>query len=610
MIDQLSKSTLSQYLDWQTVWNVVRRNLLLIILTSLVTIFALSSEDFVDSNNILFILMRLAPLGIVVAGQTLVIITGGIDLSVGSVAAFTSIVAAKLMIGDNGILLPPALALTVALLVAASIGWGHGWLITRKGLSPFIVTFGSLSLINGLALVYSRGAPVPIPHGLFTWVWRLEPSPRFVPIMLLLFVFATTSYVLRNTKLGRYIFAIGGNETVARMSGVRVEYYKTQVYVLSSVLAGLAGILLMMRIESGVYTLGEDYALTSVAAVIIGGASLRGGTGGVWGSLVGVLLLTLVDTGLSTLDISSLWNSTVIGGLILLAALADVERRKAKETTPVVRVEQPKQSDTYFGQLVNNLRLTTTQHLACEHIRVYVIDRETGNLMEQDVVKDECIIIDDPKHIAKRVVESRQPIWIDGLHQEGTIYHPIKPSLQSAIAVPIVDTERIVGVLELQSPYENVFNDTTAKQLSGITQQVAQPIEDAWLLDSGWFLRHTREAFRHLWDEVYLSKCPLADWLYNYDERLANLHLAARGNEIQKMLLDAIETLQEKKSRDSGYATRYYEALSKTYVENLPIEEITKKLSISRRQYFYDLKNALETIVHQIVSHKESKTSV
>ncbi len=615
MIDHFIELILSRYTDHAPqmgaqlrtqVGMLFRRNLLVIIFALLVAFFSFSSDYFATPDNFLFILMRMAPLGIVVAGQTLVIITGGMDLSVGSVAALTSIIAAKLMMSDSGITLPPVLAVTVALMVAAAIGWGHGWLITRKGLSPFIVTFSSLSLIKGLALVTSKGAPIPIPHGLFTWVWRLKPSSRFVPILILLLVFAATSYILRNTKLGRYIFAIGGNETVARMSGVRVDYYKTQVYVISSFLAGLSGILLMTRIESGVYTLGESYALISIAAVIIGGASLRGGSGSVWGSLLGVLLLTLVDTGLGVLNISSLWSSTVIGGLILLAALADVERRKAQETASLTRVEPANQNDTYFSQVVNSLRVTIKEQLACEHIRLYVVDRGTGNLIEQNVAPNASLIIDQPDHIARRVELARQPVWISDPGQEDGVYHPIKPDLQSAIAVPVIHRERVVGILELQSPYNNVFNETTAARLLEITPEIARPMEDAWLLDSGWFLRYTREAFRHLWDEVYLSKCPLSDWMCDYDKRMVTMQPTVRGRAIQKFLLRAVEAICEKKTGDLTYSKRRYHVIYETYAENLPVEEIIKKLGISRRQYFYDLKEALELVVHLIVNQEVS----
>jgi len=584
--------------------NVLRSHILLLIFAILIILFSMLSEHFSSTNNLLLLLMRTAPLGIVVVGQTIVIITGGIDLSVGSVAGFTSIVAAKLMLEDGNIRLPPLMAIFVALLVAAAIGGVHGWLITRRELSPFIVTLSSMSLIKGLALVYSNAAPIPVPHGLFSWMWSIGKAPRPIPIFLMFAVFALLWYSLRNTKLGRYAFAIGSNETVARMSGVNVDRYKIQVYVLSSFLAGLSGLLLMTRLETGAYTNGENFALVSIAAVVIGGASLRGGSGSAWGSLLGVLLLTMVDTGLGLLNVSSLWSSAVIGGLILIAALADVERRKAREAVTAVRVEQPTSGSTYIAQLLGNLRLVVKQRLACDNIRLYIVDRETGDIIELGIAPDDRTIINHPKHLAKQVEHKRSPIYINAIDQEETmVIKPIKPELQSAIAVPITHADRVIAILELQSPYNSVFNMTTAARLSELVQQFAPSLEDAWLLDSGWFLRHTREAFRHLWEEAYLGKCSLANWIYASDNT-SDLHPAVRGRQVQQMLLSAIEMVREKESGDRTRARRHYQVLYLTYVEGLSVEEITEKLSISRRQYFYDLKNALEVAVHLIINRE------
>jgi ribose/xylose/arabinose/galactoside ABC-type transport system permease subunit len=585
---------------------MIRTYILVIIFVILVVIFSLSSPHFTSKNNILLILLRTAPLGIVVAGQTLVIVTGGIDLSVGSVAGLASIIAAKLMLGDNGPGLPPVVALGVALGAAVTIGWAQGWLIARKDLSPFIVTFSTLSLIKGLALVYSNSAPIPISHGQFSWMWRVTPSPRPVPILVMILVFAAVAYILRNTKLGRYAFAIGSNETVARMSGVNVASYKTRVYMVSSFLAGLAGILLLTRIESGSYTNGETYPLVSIAAAVIGGASLKGGVGSAWGSLLGVLMLTMVDTGLSVLNISPLWSTVVIGALILLAALADVERRKAQEIVPPIRTENPTGDVSYFLQTFNSLQRAIKQNLACEHVRLYMIDRETGDLIQYDPGNDERAIVSQEAHLARQVMDTRSPQWLGHIGQDnGMIVTPIKPEMQSVIGVPIGQTNRVIGVLELQSPYGDVFNATTAAKLADITRPAAASLEDAWLLDSGWLLRHTREALRHLWDEVYLSKSPLAAWLYAWVE----IPPAARGKALQDVLLNAIECVGEKEGGEPSRLRRRYMILQQTYVEGLLVEEITERLSISRRQYFYNLKEVLEEVVHLILEHRRQTLS-
>ncbi|MBN2469864.1 MAG: GAF domain-containing protein [Anaerolineae bacterium] len=576
---------------------------LLIVLFALVLFFSVfSNNHFASPENFLLIMMRTAPLAIIVAGQSLVVITGGIDLSVGSVAALTSIIAATLISAQPDFILAPHLAIIAALLVATAIGWGHGWLITHGGLSPFIVTFGSMSLIKGLALVYSNASPITIPHGIFTWMWRLDGALLPFPILLLVLVFVGMSYVLHNTKLGRYAYVIGSNETVAQMSGVKVSRYKTQVYALSGLLAGLSGILLMTRIESGAYTIGESYALTSLAAVVIGGISLQGGSGGVWGALLGVLLLTTINNGLSTLSVSPLWTTSVTGGLILVAAFVDVKRRKHAEGTPIAHSgHQQAKAGSYLFQMYTYLKQAVAERLACENFRLYVVDQETGDLIQQGDTPTDQTIIDQQGHLAAYVKRTQAPLWIDDRSQEEMLaFEPIKPQLLSAIAIPITHIDRVVGVLEVQSPYTGVFNTNTAQQLIDLTREIASPIENAWLLDSGWLLRHTRDALRHLWDEVYLGKCPLALWLYPPH----NVPSLVRGGELQRFLLDVIDTVRDKEAEDHARERRQFQVLHLTYIEGLPIETVTEQLSISRRQYFYDQKDALETLVHAIINHQ------
>jgi hypothetical protein len=175
--------------------------------------------------------------------------------------------------------------------------------------------------------------------------------------------------------------------------------------------------------------------------------------------------------------------------------------------------------------------------------------------------------------------------------------------MQSVIAVPIEQTNRVIGVLELQSPYGDVFSATTAAKLADITRQAAAPLEDAWLLDNGWLLRHTREALRHLWDEVYLSKSALAAWMYT-SNGWTEMPPAARGKALQDVLLNAIECVGEKEGGEQSRSRRRYMILQQTYIEGLMVEEITEKLSISRRQYFYNLKEALEEVVHLILESR------
>ncbi|MBI5930805.1 MAG: GAF domain-containing protein [Chloroflexi bacterium] len=576
-----------------------RQQTLLVVFLALVIFFSLLTEHFAAPNNILLILLGTAPLAIIVAGQTLVIITGGIDLSVGSVAALTSILAAKMMSEAGRVSFPPLLAIGVALVAATFIGSIHGWLIAKKELSPFIVTFASMSFIKGLALVISNGSPISIPHGQFSWMWHIGSDARPAPIFLMIGIFVSFAYILRNTKLGRYAYAIGGNETVALMSGVQVNFYKIQVYSLNALMAGLAGILLMTRIESGVYTIGENYALTSIAAVVIGGTRLRGGKGSIWGSLVGALLLTSVEVGLSLLNVSSLWNATVIGGLILVAALLDVERRKLRDLLPASRIERPIKSETDLFQVFNRMKQLITQQMPCEHVRLYMTDWDTGDLIQQNLDSNQHTIIDQPTHLAKQVGDTRTPLWVDDLlHEPNMLVEPMRIGLQSAIAVPIIHANRLVGVLELQGSYPKMFSPMTARLLTEVTEPVTPALQEAWLLETGWFQRHIRDALRHLWDEIYLSKCDLANWAYAVESN--GLPNKMRGQDLQQILLQAVEAMGQK---DHSRDQRRYQILYQTYIQGLTVDEITDKLSISRRQYFYDLKEALEAVTHLVINH-------
>ena len=582
----------------------LRQNALLVTFMFLFVIFALSSEYFVTTNSLFIILTQLTPLGIAVIGQTLVIITGGIDLSVGSVAALTSVIAAQLMLEKGGPGLHPLLAAVLALAVATTIGWVQGWLIARQGLPSFVVTFGSASLIKGLALVSSNAAPIPIPGDVTQSIWRAEPLPAPLPILLFLSIALLVSYMLRNTRLGRYAFAMGSNETVSRMSGIRVDFYKIQIYMISSLLAGIAGLLLMTRISSGVYTIGEDYGLLSVAAAVIGGTSLRGGIGNIRGPLLGALIIIMIKTSLGLFSISPLWSTAIIGAFIIVAALADRIRQRSQEEIPRTRVSSFQSEASYFAQLRMKLAAMVTEQTACENMRLYMLDQQTNDLIELDLNSDDRSIIDQPNHLAHYIEETHAPYWTHNRNDNhDLLITPIRPELdfRSVIGIPILADQRFIGVLELQSPYENVFNKTTAEQLLHITRQMVQPLENAWLLDSGWLVRHTRDALRHLGDEVYLSKCALAGWIYSISNTTPT-PIAMRGQRLNRLLLKLIDMIHEKEAQTNSGSKNRYEILHYTYVRGLSTDEAIAQLHVSRRQYFYDLKDALEAVVHLLIN--------
>jgi ribose transport system permease protein len=582
----------------------LRQNALLVTFVILFVIFSLSSKYFATANSLFIILTQLTPLGVVVIGQTLVIITGGIDLSVGSVAALTSVIAASLMSHTGGSNFSPLVAAAIALVIATGIGWIQGWLIARQRLSSFVVTFGSLSLIKGLALVSSNAAPMPISGTVAQAVWRAEPLPAPIPILVFVSIAAAVSYMLRNTKLGRYAFAIGSNETVTRMSGVRVDYYKIQIYMISSLLAGVAGLLLMTRISSGAYTIGEDYGLLSVAAAVVGGTSLQGGVGNIRGPLLGALIIVMIDTSLGLFNISPLWSTAIIGAFILVATLADRIQQRSQEEVPRTRVSTVQGEISYFAQMHMKMVSVVAQETACEHIRLYMVDRQTNDLIEHHLNTDDRTIIDQPDHLALHVAKTRGAHWINAWNDNnGLIVIPIHPQFdcRSVIAVPILTNQRLVGVLELQSQHEHVFSRDTADQLLKISEQLAQPLENAWLLDSGWLVRHTRDAFRHLGDEVYLSKCALAGWIYSLPT-IPPSPIAMRGAQLNALLLKLIDMIQEKETQSKYGGKDRYQILHHTYVLGLSTDEVVAEMHVSRRQYFYDLKDAIEAVVHLLVN--------
>ncbi len=292
----------------------------LLILVALWIILMILSEPFRNPATWGLLALEVAAIGIVAAGQTFVILTGGIDLSVEAMVSFAGVLAAILIAGTSvagGQIaegMPSLVAIAVALLAGAGIGMFQGMLITLFRMNPLIVTLGFRSMLLGVALV-------------ITSVIRIGTFPLPVPFLIALVVYFASWFVLKHTKFGRYTYAIGGNEMAARLSGIRVDLVKATIYGISGFLAAISGILVMGRLQSGAYQNGTNMTLASVAAVVIGGTSLSGGIGGIWGTLIGVAIIRIVDAGLVYLDVPSTAKEIVIGAIIVLAVLLDVVRR-------------------------------------------------------------------------------------------------------------------------------------------------------------------------------------------------------------------------------------------------------------------------------------------
>ncbi|MBN1995896.1 MAG: GAF domain-containing protein [Anaerolineae bacterium] len=568
----------------------------------LLFILSLLSPHFRQLNNFMLILQEASFVGIVAAGQTLVILTGGIDLSVGSIVALTGIVAALLMTGAGPVpALPPYLAIAFALGVGALIGLGHGWLIAKRNMPPFIVTLVSLGILRGIALVITEGRTIHSLPDEFKWLSDASIGGIPMPGLIMLATFLILGYVLRNTKMGRYTYAIGGNETSARLSGVPVDRYKIYTYMLSGFLSALVGIILIARLDGAVYTHGEEYGLNSAAAVIIGGTSLSGGIGGVWGSLIGVLIMAVVQNGLVMLNIAYQWHGIVIGLIILLAVFFDMERRQARQSMSKVRTAgQTIAESTYLEGMVTQIIQLIESRFGSPYVRICLIDPKIDELVE---CRADGQAVVQTKSIAHRVKTMRRPVIVDDLsHRDGREIVPLEVHVQSAVAIPLISNEQMIGVLEVQSLVAHAFGPEAVKRLLELTQEIIAPLRDAWLLECGWLAEQTRNVLRHLWDDVYLGRSPLAEWAFPGLDLAPEGGPAARGGRLRQLLLETTDKLNPAQNPGGPRPTnRRYDTLRLTYLEDLTVDEAIKELTVSRRQYFYDLKDAINALAHLLV---------
>lgn len=279
---------------------------------------------FLTVSNLINVVQQTSIIAIVAVGMTFVIITAGIDLSVGSVIAFSGVVLGSALAA--GVPLVPALG--VALVAGFLCGLVNGLLISYGRLPAFIATLGMMSLARGVALMYTDGRPISGFDESFRSFSTGELFTIPFPVLLMVVVYVIAHFVLRRTKLGRYAYAIGGNEEAVILSGVNVRLYKSAVYGLCGMLCGLAAILLTARLNSAQPTAGIMYELDAIAATVIGGTSLMGGEGTVFGTLVGALLIGVLRNGLNLLGVSSFIQQIAIGSVIIIAVFVDMMLKK------------------------------------------------------------------------------------------------------------------------------------------------------------------------------------------------------------------------------------------------------------------------------------------
>lgn len=298
----------------------------LVALVLLGVVMAVLSPVFLAPQNLLNVGVQAAVVAILAFGQTFVIVSSGIDLSVGSVAALSGIVVGYTSATMG---LPGPVAVLLGLLSGALCGLVSGFLVAWGRLPAFIATLAMLSVARGLALVLSGGMPLAQPD-LVAFFGSTIGGWLPVPVVIMVLLGLLASFVLNRTYAGRAMYAIGGNEEAARLSGIDVRRQQLVIYALSGTFAAVAGLVLAGRLVSGQPQAASGYELDAIAAVVIGGASLAGGSGGAFGTLVGALVLAVIRNGLNLLNVSSFWQQVVIGVVIALAVLSDTLRRRRR----------------------------------------------------------------------------------------------------------------------------------------------------------------------------------------------------------------------------------------------------------------------------------------
>ncbi|WP_081712175.1 ribose ABC transporter permease [[Clostridium] dakarense] len=295
----------------------------LIGLVLLITIVSILSPSFLSSKNIFNILRQTSVNAIIAAGMTFVILTGGIDLSVGSILAISGAVCASLLASGQSIVV----ATIVAILVGAFVGFLNGFVIAKGKLQPFIATLATMTILRGLTLVFTDGKPITLgSNDLAIKFGNIGGGMIFgipTPAIIMLVVFAVCAYVLKSTKMGRYTYALGSNEEATKLSGLNTDKIKIWVYTVSGILASIAGIIITSRLYSAQPTAGTGYELDAIAAVVLGGTKLAGGKGKISGTIIGALIIGVLSNALNILDVSSYYQMMVKGIVILIAVLLD-----------------------------------------------------------------------------------------------------------------------------------------------------------------------------------------------------------------------------------------------------------------------------------------------
>ena len=287
-------------MDKRKFWIIARKYATFAILCLIVAAMFFLTDRFFTANNLSNVGRQVSMNAILSVGMTMVIISGGIDLSVGAIVAMSGVVCAEIISKTGQVVL----AILAALLIGILVGFINGILIAKTQIAPFIITLSSCSICSGIV---GQGSLAIIP----------------IPFLVMLFIFILAAFLMNRTKFGRYVYAIGGNEKASIVAGIQVIKIKTMVYVLCGFLAALAGVIYTSRLSSGTPSLGEGYEMDAITAAVIGGASLSGGSGGIWGTLIGAIIIGVIKNALNLLQVNSYYQDIVTGAVVLAAVLFD-----------------------------------------------------------------------------------------------------------------------------------------------------------------------------------------------------------------------------------------------------------------------------------------------
>lgn len=300
----------------------------LLVLCIFLSVNPLTNEVFLTQKNVFNVLRQISTNLYLACGMTMVIILGGIDLSVGSIIAMSGCVAAGCVSRYN---LPLGVALICGVLIGLIVGSFNGFVIAKTTIPPFIVTLATMNIAKGLAYVYTGGSPVRVVTKEWQFVGAGYIGPVPTPVVLLIIVLIITAIIMNKTKIGRHMYAVGGNAQAAEFSGISVSKIKFFVHTYSGIMAGLAGIVLASRMYSGQPTAGDGAEMDAIAAVVVGGTSMAGGSGKIGGTIIGGLIIGVLNNGLNLMNVNSFWQYVVKGCVILLAVYIDYLRNKNKK---------------------------------------------------------------------------------------------------------------------------------------------------------------------------------------------------------------------------------------------------------------------------------------